>query len=436
MANTAMVTQTNMVVDQQQRQKQNQVRVIALASRTILAAIVIQLLLPRLLPHGPAVNIPPHHRPVTTPVDPNNASLRFSGGKLTKIYERFENDGNDPLLVAPETILFDDKGVMYIMNENAKLISLTEFQPKEGGDDDESILTAKAMEVADLGMGRPLGGKFDKDGKCLYYADVLLGLARICNLSLNKPNNNVELLASRIKLEDGSWSPINYADDVDIGPKTGHVYFSDASDISTDKDVTGKWDAMYGSKLEGIRGKRTGRLLRYRPDTGEVDLLAMNASFANGVAVDKDETYVLYTSTFDVTVMKYHLSGEMEGRSERLLDGFTGFLDGVDCSFQRGLCYVAIPSTLSPVARTMFAAPSWVRSLSMMMPRNWTPDAEPYGAVAEIYPGDENMPARILRTMQDPDGRDVSFVTGVTEHGGKLYLGSLHSNSVGVVSID
>jgi len=425
-----------MAVDQQQRQKQNQVRGLALASCIIPAAIAIQLLLPRLLPHGPAVNIPPHHRPVARLVDPNNASLRFSGGKLTKIYERFENEGSDPLLVAPETILFDAKGVMYIMNENAKLISLTDFQPKEGGDGDESILTAKATEVADLGMGLPLGGKFDKDGKCLYYADVLLGLARICNLSSNKPKNNVELIASRVKLEDGSWSPIKFADDVDIGPKTGHVYFSDASDISTDKDVTGKWDLMNGSKLDGIRGKRTGRLLRYRPETGEVDVLATNASFANGVAVDEDETYVLYTSTFDVVVMKYHLSGEKEGRSERLLDGFTGMLDGVDCSFQRGLCYVAIPSTISPVARMMFAAPSWVRSLLMMMPRNWTPDTEPYGAVAEINPGDENMPARILRIMQDPDGRDVRMVTGVTEHGGKLYLGSLHHNCVGVVSLD
>lgn len=425
-----------MAIDQQQQQKQNQFRVIALASRIILAAIVIQLLLPRLLPHGPAVKITPHHRPVATPVDPNNASLRFSGGKLTQIYERFENEGSDPLLVAPETILFGAKGVMYIMNENAKLISLTDFQPKEGGDDDESILTAKATEVADLGMGRPLGGKFDKDGKCLYYADVILGLARICNLSSNKPNNNVELLASRVKLEDGSWSPINYADDVDIGPKTGHVYFSDASDISTDKDVNGKWDTMYGSKLEGMRGKNTGRLLRYRPETGEVDVLATNASFANGVAVDEDETYVLYTSTFDVAVMKYHLSGEKEGRSERLLDGFTGFLDGVDCSFQRGLCYVAIPSTVSPIARMTFAAPWWFRSLFLMMPRNWTPHTEPYGAVAEIHPGDENVPARILRIMQDPDGRDVRMITGVTEHGGKLYLGSLHNNCVGVVSLD
>jgi len=415
---------------------QKQQKRILLAARTIIAAIAIQLLMPHLLPHGPAVDIPPQRRPVTSPVDPSNKSLRFSSGKLTKIVERVE-EGREPLLILPETIVFDNSGTMYVMNENAKLVSLTDFEQEEGSGD-ASILTAKATEVADLGMGRPLGGKFDKNG-CLYYADILLGLARVCNLqSSSKPN--VELVASRVKLEDGSWSPIAYADDVDIGPKTGHVYFSDASDIKTDRDIAGRWDFVYSSKVEGVRGKRTGRLLRYRPESGEVDILATGAAFANGVAVDKDETYVLYTSTFEGSVMKYHLTGK-RGGPERVLDHFPGFLDGIDCSFQRGdLCYVAIPSTVPSLITGIFSLPSWLgipmRSFLMMIPRTWAPSLEVYGAAAEIHPGDENTPARITRIFQDPDGRDMSMITGVTEHEDKLYLGSLHNNFVGVVSLD
>ena len=50
------------------------------------------------------------------------------------------------------------------------------------------------------------------------------------------------------------------------------------------------------------------RLLRYKPETGEVDVLATRAALANGVAVvDADETSVLYTSTFESTVMRYPL---------------------------------------------------------------------------------------------------------------------------------
>ncbi len=33
--------------------------------------------------------------------------------------------------------------------------------------------------------------------------------------------------------------------------------------------------------------------------------------------------------------------------AERVLDGFPGLLDGSDCSFDLGMCYVAIPVTVS-----------------------------------------------------------------------------------------
>lgn len=426
-----------------------------LASGGILVAIIIQRLIPYLLPHGPAVDVAPQHRPVSVPIDPNNKSLQFAGGgnKLTKIYERRDGeDGNkqqQPLLVKPETILFDNENTMYIMNENAQLISLTNFQEEksEQQQQGESVLSAKATEVANLGVGRPLGGKFDKKG-CLYYADVILGLARVCNIisstaSFKSNNNVVEIVASRVKLDDGSWSPIMYADDVDIGPRTGHVYFSDATDVSTDRDFAtgGKLDNMYSSKIEGLRGKRTGRILRYKPETGDVDILVPSVvAFANGVAVDKDERYLLYTSTMEGAVYKHHLTGEKEGMTERLLDGFPGFLDGIDCSFQHEVCFVAIPSTVPFVVATIFSLPHYlsrpIRNFLMMIPRTWAPKPEHYGATAEIHPGDDNTKARIIRIFQDPTGKEVEMITGVTENDGKLYLGSLQNNFVGVLDLD
>ena len=173
-----------------------------------------------------------------------------------------------PLLINPETIIFDNDGTMYIINEDAKLVSLHDFQPLV--EEDTSILTATAIEVADLGHGRPLGGKFDNDG-CLYFADVIFGLNKICNISSEQgiiPSSSVEVVASQVKLDDGTFSPINYADDVDIGPRTGHVYFSDASNIKPDRNIHGQWDILYASKIEALRGNLTGRLLRFIPETG------------------------------------------------------------------------------------------------------------------------------------------------------------------------
>ena len=92
-------------MDHQRQQK----KISLLVSSTIIVAIAVQLLLPHLLPHGPAVDIPPQHRPVTSAVDPSNVSLLLSSGKLTKIYERVEEGQRQPLLLAPETIVFDGR---------------------------------------------------------------------------------------------------------------------------------------------------------------------------------------------------------------------------------------------------------------------------------------------------------------------------------------
>ena len=79
--------------------------------------------------------------------------------------------------------------------------------------------------VVDLGVGRPLGGKITKNGE-VYIADTLLGLIRIPDLNAERPK--VELVASSVKTSEGT-SSILYADDLDVGPRTGHVYFSDGT---------------------------------------------------------------------------------------------------------------------------------------------------------------------------------------------------------------
>ena len=367
-------------------------------------------------------------------MDPSNDSLQLSNGKLTKIYERVEKEGS-PLLVGPETIIFDADGTIFTLTEQSKLVSITDIRQRS--ENDATIMTAKVTEVADLGIGRPIGGKFDNNN-CLYFADVLKGLCRIC--LDQKPKPIVEVVASRFQLQDGSWSDITYADDVDIGPRTGHVYFSDATDIKMDRDLdSGKWDIMYPSKVEAIRGKKTGRLLRYKPETGEVDLIASGALFANGVAVDAQESVVVFTSTYEGKVMKYHLTGEKEGQLETILTDFPGFLDGIDCSFHSSLCFVAMPAPATPDLKALFSIrppilSRLIRSILMLVPRGLAPDAKPYGGVAIVHRGDESSKPYVKQIYQDPTGVDISMITGVTEaHDGKVYLGSLHHDYIGVL---
>ena len=66
-----------------------------------------------------------------------------------------------------------------------------------------------------------------------------------------------------------------------------------------------------------------------------------------------------------------------------------------------------------------------------MLPKRHTPKAVNYGGVVEV-----DMETGETRTFQDPDGIDQKFITGVTVHDDKLYLGSLHSNVVGVYDLN
>jgi hypothetical protein len=128
--------------------------------------------------------------------------------------------GKTRLLIGPETIVFGNDGTLFIMTEQSNLCSLTDFEKDEGG-----RITAKSTLVADLGVGRPLGGRFTFDNT-LYIADVVLGLTRIKNPG--NPKSKVELVASQVK-DKGEWTRILFTDDVTIGPKSGMVYFTDGA---------------------------------------------------------------------------------------------------------------------------------------------------------------------------------------------------------------
>eukprot|EP00565_Helicotheca_tamesis_P004033 CAMPEP_0185732724 /NCGR_PEP_ID=MMETSP1171-20130828/17310_1 /TAXON_ID=374046 /ORGANISM="Helicotheca tamensis, Strain CCMP826" /LENGTH=416 /DNA_ID=CAMNT_0028402291 /DNA_START=33 /DNA_END=1283 /DNA_ORIENTATION=+ len=404
----------------------------------VIAAILFKVNYPKLFPHGTAHDLALEDRPTFADIDYSNESLRAKSGKLRKIYERV-GDNEEKLIKGPETVVFDHEGVLYALTEESKLVSLTDLVDEPPP---SIITTAKATTVLDLGPGRPLGGKIDKDGT-LYFADIILGLARIKFPSLDQKGNvttpKLEVVASRVQEKDGSWSRISFADDVDIGPKTGHIYFSDATDIIAHRKEN-KWDGLYPGILDALRGKKAGRLLRYKPETEEVDILAAGIWFANGVSVDKGETRVIIHETFSAKAHQYHLAGPKKGQLEVLIDGYTGYPDGMFCSHHRDRCYGTAYSTKPNAIDAIFAFPppfdKFLRTFITALPQSITPGPKPYGGVFEIALGDDMNPAEFSRIFQDPNGQDIGFLTSATEHQGRLYLGSLENDFIGVYDLD
>ena len=82
-------------------------------------------------------------------------------------------------------------------------------------------------------------------------------------------------------LASGTWS-IRFADAA-VEASDGTVYFSDAC-------TKFGFDRWFLSFLEA---RPTGRLLKYDPRTGKASVALDNLSFANGVALPRDEAFVI-----------------------------------------------------------------------------------------------------------------------------------------------
>jgi hypothetical protein len=67
----------------------------------------------------------------------------------------------------------------------------------------------------------------------------------------------------------------------------------------------------------------------------------------------------------------------------------------------------------------------------MIVPREWSPNVNSYGGITVIDPES----SKFVGIIQDPCGKDISHVTGVTVHDNKLYLGSLEKDYIGVYDL-
>ena len=148
------------------------------------------------------------------------------------------------------------------------------------GIEDGRIIQIDASGVAKaLGNtgGRPVGLQVMADGSVIV-ADAMRGLLRL-NL-----NGSIDVLANTFQ-----GQPILFADDLDISAD-GVVWFTDASQRFSIHDFM----------LDLLEASRTGRLLSYDLNSGELTSHMEGLFFANGVALGPDERFVLVNETATV----------------------------------------------------------------------------------------------------------------------------------------
>lgn len=287
----------------------------------------------------------------------------------------------------PEDIEPDDSGNLYSASEDGKVY----FISKEGD-----------MKAYAATGGRPLGMKLISDGT-LYVADAMKGLLKI------GPKGDVQVLST-----EAEGVPFKFTDDLDVA-KDGTVYFSDASYKYTAPEYL--YDLM-----EGVP---RGRLLKYDPRTKKTTVLMKDIFFANGVALSKNEDFVVLNETYKYRIHRYWLKGPKAGTSDVWVENLPGFPDNIS-SDGNGTFYLAMFTVRNPTMDHLLHPRPWAKILVAKLPKFLWPKPKPYGLAVLL---DEE--GRALASFQDPTGEHLKEITSVKRKGSYVYLGSLHNDRIG-----
>jgi sugar lactone lactonase YvrE len=259
--------------------------------------------------------------------------------------------------------------------------------------------TGESQLLAHTG-GRPLGLELYPDGRILI-CDTRLGL-----LSADPATGIVTTLVDRI---DGI--PLRFCNNAAIA-SDGTVYFSDSS-------------RRYGIeqwKRDIIENIPTGRLLRRRPD-GQVDVLLDRLYFANGVALAADESWVLVAESGSRRINRVWLKGPKAGRAEVFFENLPGVPDNLSTGAD-GLVWVALAAPADKTLALLHGLPLTVRRLAARLPEAIQPDPQRVVWVMALD-GDGHI-VRDLRWTSEP----YHMVTGMREHRGKVYIGSIDEDAI------
>ena len=139
--------------------------------------------------------------------------------------------------------------------------------------------------------------------------------------------------------------------------------------------------------------------------------------FGNGLALAQDESFIIVAETNAARLLRYWLTGERAGQHEVFAE-LPGYPDNLSMSAD-GLIWVALPSSHNALLEKIHQLPLFMRKLIARLPESLQPAPEKIAWVMAL-----NAQGRIVHDCCWKDG-GYRMVTGVCQHGDKVYLGSM-----------
>lgn len=275
---------------------------------------------------------------------------------------------------------------------------------EDGGIHVHDPAAATTRTVAATG-GRPLGLELLPDGRILV-CDAHRGL-----LILDPATGDLETLLTEV---DGHrlLFPNNAAVAAD-----GTIWFSDSSRVWTVEE----W------KSDLLEHTCTGRLFRRTP-AGRVDTVLDGLAFANGVALTAEADAVLVAETATCAIRRVELVDGEPGESSLFVEHLPGHPDNIALGSD-GLVWVTVASPRVRALSVLQRSPRAVRGLVRRAPSRLTPAPKHTARVLAL----DGRGATVHDL--DFDATHWNLATGVREHEGRVWLGSLVQPAIAVGNV-
>ncbi len=253
----------------------------------------------------------------------------------------------------------------------------------------------EAQAVAELG-GRGLGVELLADGRVL-----------VCNADLGLQAVDPETGDVEALLEAVDGAPFGVCNNAAVA-RDGTVYVSESS----------RRYRLERFRRDIVEHTCTGRLLRWRPGA-EPEVLLDGLAFANGVALDPEERFVLVAETGKAQVYRVWLE---DGRAE-IFAHVPGLPDNLSLGSD-GLFWLALPAMPNRALAHIHGLPAALRALVARLPERLQPPTPPCCRIA-AYDGE----GRLVHLI-DGDPGDYHHVTGVRERAGTVWMGSIFEHAL------
>jgi sugar lactone lactonase YvrE len=245
--------------------------------------------------------------------------------------------------------------------------------------------------------GRPLGLEWLPDGRLLV-CDAVRGLLAV-TVTADQPTEDIEVLVAPTETTFLNNATV-LAD--------GTIFFTDSSAVHPLVDWKG----------EVVEDTCSGRLLRRTPE-GTVSVVVDGVRFANGVTAAADASYVVVAELNARRLLRHWLRGERAGETEPFAEDLPGYPDNIALGSD-GLIWVAIASPRDPLVELLHRhGPAWLKRRAWRLPERLQPRVR---RTARVQAYDQT--GRLVAD-HDLDASGFHMVTGVREHDGTVWLGSL-----------